>query len=204
MLKPKTMQSIQTVQPGQTVKSVQSVTEVFNTYRERLLNFIRKRVRLPEDSEDILQEVFYQFARVNSLAQPVEQTAAWLYHVARNKIINHQNKKSAFQFPVYYDDYTDEDEFVFQDIADVIFDTEITPETEYLRSLIFDEIQNVLAELPEEQREVFEMTEYSGFSVKETAEKTHAPVNTVLSRKHYAVLHLRKRLSGLYAELMGQ
>jgi RNA polymerase sigma factor (sigma-70 family) len=79
---------------------IQTVTEVFNTYRERLSNFIRKRVSLPEDSEDILQEVFYQFARVDSLAQPIEQTAAWLYRVARNTIINHYGKKGELQFPV--------------------------------------------------------------------------------------------------------
>ncbi|WP_041611091.1 RNA polymerase sigma factor [Treponema primitia] len=181
---------------------MQTVTEVFNTYRERLSRFIRKRVRIPEDSEDILQEVFYQFSRVNSLAQPVEQTAAWLYRVARNKIINHQNKKSAIQLPEYYDD--EDDEFVLQDIAALVFDTETTPETEYLRSFILDEINNALEELPNEQRDVFEMTEYLGLSVKEVAEQTHTPVNTVLSRKHYAVLHLRKRLAGLYADLMGK
>jgi RNA polymerase sigma factor (sigma-70 family) len=158
-------------------------------------------VRLPEDSEDILQEVFYHFARVNSMAEPVEQTAAWLYRVARNKIINHQNKKHAEQMPAYYDD--DEDEFVLQDIADIVFDTETTPETEYLRAAVLDEIEHAIAELPQEQRVVFEMTEYFGFSVKEATEKTHTPVNTVLSRKHYAVLHLRKRLAGLYADLMG-
>jgi RNA polymerase sigma factor (sigma-70 family) len=134
------------------------------------------------------------------MAQPVEQAAAWLYRTARNKIINHQNKKKSLQFPVYYDD--EDDEFVFQDIADVIFDIEVTPETEYLRSLILDEIQTVLEELPKEQWEVFEMTEYLGLSVKEAAEKTHTPVNTVLSRKHYAVVYLRKRLAGLYADLM--
>ncbi|AEF85672.1 sigma-24, ECF subfamily [Treponema primitia ZAS-2] len=139
---------------------------------------------------------------MNSLAQPVEQTAAWLYRVARNKIINHQNKKSAIQLPEYYDD--EDDEFVLQDIAALVFDTETTPETEYLRSFILDEINNALEELPNEQRDVFEMTEYLGLSVKEVAEQTHTPVNTVLSRKHYAVLHLRKRLAGLYADLMGK
>ncbi|AEF82819.1 RNA polymerase sigma factor [Leadbettera azotonutricia] len=181
----------------------QNITAVFNTYRERLTNFIRKRVSSLEDTEDILQDVFYQFTRMDSIENPVEQTAAWLYRVARNRIINHQNKKHDAEMPVYYDDDSDDDDFVFQDIADVVFDTEVTPETEYLRSMIYDEVKTALAELPQEQREVFELSEYSDYSVKEIAEKTHTPINTVLSRKHYAVLHLRKRLKELYADIMG-
>ena len=106
--------------------------------------------------------------------------------------------------PVEYDeDSGNEADFVFQDIADVVFDTEVTPETEYLRTMIYDEVKTALAELPTEQREVFELTEYFDYSVKEIAEKTNTPVNTVLSRKHYAVLHLRKRLKELYADIVG-
>jgi RNA polymerase sigma factor (sigma-70 family) len=180
----------------------QTAAQIFTAYRERLTNFIRKRVALLEDAEDITQEVFYQFAKMDSIACPVEQTTAWLYQVARNKIINHQSKKRDAELPVYYND--EDDEFVFQDIADVVFDTELTPETEYLRSMILDEVKTALTELPEEQRIVFEQTEFSGLSVKEVAEKTGVPVNTVLSRKHYAVLHLRKRLKYLYADLMGE
>jgi RNA polymerase sigma factor (sigma-70 family) len=180
----------------------QTAAQIFTVYRARLTNFIRKWVVSLEDAEDITQEVFYQFAKMDSLARPVEQTAAWLYRVARNKIINHQSKKRDAELPVYYDE--EDDEFVFQDIADVVFDTEQTPETEYLRSMILDEVKTALAELPEEQREVFELTEFSVFSVKEVAEKTGAPVSTVLSRKHYAVLHLRKRLKELYADIMGK
>ncbi|MDR2842610.1 MAG: RNA polymerase sigma factor [Spirochaetaceae bacterium] len=187
---------------GEDVKNIlpQNVNDVFNFYRERLTGFIKKRVRRLEDAEDILQEVFYQFSRVNSLAQPVEQTAAWLYRVARNMIINHRNKKSAVQFPVFYDD-DDDDEFVFQDIADLVFDKAATPETEFLRKIVLDEVQIALSELPKEQRAVFEMTEYFGLSVKEVAKQTNTALNTVLSRKHYAVLHLRKRLKTLYTDL---
>jgi RNA polymerase sigma factor (sigma-70 family) len=180
----------------------ESLAETFTVYRKRLTNFIRKRVPSMEDAEDILQDVFYQFTRMDKIENPVEQTAAWLYRVARNKIINHQNKKKDAEMPVYYDNENDDDDFVFQDIADVVFDTEVTPETEYLRSMIYDEVKTALAELPAEQREVFELTEYMDYSVKEIAEKTHTPVNTVLSRKHYAVIHLRKRLKELYADIM--
>ena len=109
-------------------------------------------------------------------------------------------KKKDEPFPVSYDE--DDDEYVFDEIADIIYGEETTPETETLRSLVFEEIQTALAGLPKEQREVFEMTELLDFSVKEVAEKTRTPVNTVLSRKHYAVKFLRKRLEELYSDVM--
>jgi RNA polymerase sigma factor (sigma-70 family) len=176
--------------------------EIFTEYRERIIKFIRKRVRLIEDAEDILQEVFYQYSRMDSLARPVEQTAAWLYRVARNKIINHQNKRKETALLEYYDE--DEEDYIFAEIADTLFGEEVTPETENLRVMLLEEIQTALAELPEEQRTVFELSEFEGFSVKEIAEKTGVPVNTMLSRKHYAVMHLRKRLKELYSDVMGK
>jgi RNA polymerase sigma factor (sigma-70 family) len=178
-----------------------SVAGVFKTHRERLLKFIRSRVSLPEDAEDILQDVFYQLSRMDNLAKPVEQTTAWLYRVAINKIIDHYKKKKDESLPVYYEE--DEDEYVFDEIADIVFNAEATPETEYLRTLIFEEIQTALEDLPEEQRGVFEQTEFLNIPAKEIAEKTGVPVNTVLSRKHYAVKFLRKRLKDLYADVMG-
>jgi RNA polymerase sigma factor (sigma-70 family) len=175
--------------------------EIFLSYRERVIKFIRKRVRLLEDAEDIMQEVFYQYARIDSLARPVELTAAWLYRVARNKIINHNKKKKDGPLPEYYDE--EEDDFLFNEIADIVYAQEATPETEYLRTLIFDEVRCAIDGLPKEQRDVFVLSEIDGCSVKEIAAKTGAPVNTVLSRKHYAVLFLRKRLAELYADIMG-
>jgi RNA polymerase sigma factor (sigma-70 family) len=174
--------------------------EMFSSLRQRLLRFIRSKVSLLEDAEDILQEIFYQFTRVNTLSNPVENAAAWLYRAARNRIIDNYKKKKDEPLPVLYSD--DEDEYILDEIEDIIY-AEKTPETEYLRSLIMEEIQNALSDLPEEQREVFVMTELFDFSVKETAEKTHAPVNTVLSRKHYAVKFLRGRLQELYCDVMG-
>jgi len=176
-----------------------SVAETFYKYREQLFNFIRSQVRLVEDAEDILQDVFYQFAKMDSLSKPVEQLSAWLYRVARNGIIDRSRKKKDAPLPAYYDE--DEDEYIFDEIADILYGTEATPETDLLRSLIIEEMQCALAELPEDQRIVFELTEIAGLSVKEAAEKTNTPVNTVLSRKHYAVKRLRSRLAELYADM---
>ncbi|MDR0302460.1 MAG: sigma-70 family RNA polymerase sigma factor, partial [Treponema sp.] len=172
-----------------------TVTQIFKDYQQRLLKFIRSRVSGIEDAEDILQDVFYQFARVDNMINPIENTAAWLYRAARNKIIDHHKKKKDEPLPATYDE--DTDDFIFDEITDIIYGEESTPEIELFRSLIFEEIQTALADLPKEQREVFEMTELLDFPVKEVAEKTNTPVNTVLSRKHYAVKHLRKRLEEL-------
>jgi RNA polymerase sigma factor (sigma-70 family) len=176
-----------------------SVAMVFTANRERLLKFIRSRVRFIEDAEDILQDVFYQFSRVESMAAPVEQAAAWLYRAARNKIIDHYRKKKDEPLPVYYDE---EDDYIFDEIADIVFGSEVTPEADYLRSMIFEEIETALNNLPEEQRLVFEQTEFGNVPVKKIAEETDTPVNTVLSRKHYAVKFLQKRLKELYADVM--
>jgi RNA polymerase sigma factor (sigma-70 family) len=178
-----------------------SAAQIFKDYQRRLLNFIRGRVNQIEDAEDILQDVFYQFNRVNNLINPIENISAWLFSAARNRIIDHHKKKKDESIPTLYDE--DDDEYIFEEIADIIYGKETTPETEMLRSLVFEEIQTALSDLPKEQREVFEMTELLGFSVKETAEKTNTPVNTVLSRKHYAVKYLRKRLEELYIDVMG-
>jgi len=173
--------------------------EVFLSFRQRLLNFINTRVSRIEDAEDILQEVFYQFTRVNNLINPIENISAWLYHAARNKIIDHYKKKKDEPLPSSYDEENDD---AFDEISDIIYGEETTPEIKMLRSLVFEEIQTALADLPKEQREVFELTELLDYSVKEAAEKTQTPVNTVLSRKHYAVKFLRKRLQELYDDVI--
>jgi len=178
-----------------------SAAETFTGYKQKLLNFIRSRVNQIEDAEDILQDVFYQFSRVDNLVNPIENTSAWLYRAAKNKIIDHYKKKKDESLPASYDE--DEDEYIIDEIADIIYGKETTPETEMFRSLVFEEIQTALADLPPEQREVFELTELNDYSVKEAAKKTNTPVNTVLSRKHYAVKFLRKRLEELYADVMG-
>ncbi|WP_254454471.1 RNA polymerase sigma factor [Flavobacterium sp. M31R6] len=179
----------------------QDVGTLVTTYKPRLNAFIRKRVSNKEDAEDILQDVFYQLAKVDTAMNPIEQVAAWLYRVARNMIINKQIKKHEEELPSYQnDDYDD----VLKDISEMLFSkqTSPSPETEYLRSLLWVELEDALSELPQEQREVFEKTELDGLSFKEISTETGISVNTLLSRKRYAVLHLRKRLSELYEEII--
>lgn len=158
-----------------------SVAEIFSDTSGRLLKFIRSRVSSFEDAEDILQDVYYKFIQADNMVKldPIENTSAWLYKVARNKIIDHRKKKKEESLSEYYDD--EDDEYVFEEVAD-LYEEDV------------EEIHSAIAELPKEQREVFEMTELMDFSVKEVSELTNTPLNTVLSRKHYAVKSLRKKL----------
>jgi RNA polymerase sigma factor (sigma-70 family) len=176
--------------------------QTFAEYSQRLLKFIRSRVSDLQDAEDILSEVFYNFTRVNDLANPVEQTAAWLYRAARNKIIDHYKKKKDVPFSLLANDDGDDDDI--SDIIDILAADENTPETETLRSFVWDAVKNALDELPRAQRDIFIQTEFEGLPVKEIAEKTGVPVNTLLSRKHYAVERLREKLREVYAGLMGE
>jgi RNA polymerase sigma factor (sigma-70 family) len=167
--------------------------------------FIRKRIRNRADTEDVLQDVFYQLAKtVNAAMQPIEHVAAWLYRVARNAVINHGTKKREEALPA--DRHDESGDEALRDFSDVLCGDETSPspspETEYLRALVWTELERALAELPPEQREVFELTEMEGLPLKEIARTTGVAVNTLLSRKHYAVVHLRRRLRALYRELI--
>jgi RNA polymerase sigma factor (sigma-70 family) len=178
-----------------------NVEELVKAYQPQLKSFIRKRVSSKEDAEDILQDVFYQLIKaVENTVDPIEQVTAWLYRVARNIIINKNQKKKEEELPAYsYDEEAD----ILNGLSDILFnDDSPTPETEYLRSLVWKELETALSELPPEQREAFELTETEGLPVKEVAHVTGVPVNTLLSRKHYAIKHLRKRLAGLYKDLL--
>jgi RNA polymerase sigma factor (sigma-70 family) len=187
---------------GTTTVPQRDVTQIVKEYQLRLKNFIRRRVSSGEDAEDILQEVFYQLAKMDSLSRPVENVAAWLYRVARNQIINHGMKKREESPPVWQSD--EDDDVVPQEFAEILFGSDVSPETEYLRSLVWDELDAALAVLPDEQRDVFEKTELSGMSMKEVAEEAGIPLNTALSRKRYAILYLRERLRDLYLEIIAE
>ena len=177
--------------------------KLIEEYQPQLKAFVNKHIDNVSDVDDVLQDVFYQFVHtVENTLNPIEHVSAWLYKVARNTIINRGKKKREEELPVYQGD--DGDENILNDFSDMLFNNETSPspEMEYLRSLVWVELENALSELPLEQREVFELTELDGIPVKEISITTGIPVNTLLSRKHYAVLHLRKRLSDLRDEIL--
>jgi RNA polymerase sigma factor (sigma-70 family) len=176
------------------------ITEIIRNYGNRLKGFIRKRVNSVEDTEDILQDVFYQLAEADLLAKPIEQISAWLYKVARNRITDFYRKKKPE--PMSDSLYDSEDDDIVTELSELLYDTGSTPETQYLQSLLWEELEKALNELPVEQRIVFELNELKGISFNEIAELTGVPVNTLISRKRYAVLHLRERLKTLYNELI--
>ncbi len=176
-----------------------NILQAIKLYGKNLLGFIRKRVKNDADAEDILQDVWYQFsALVNS--EPVEQTGAWLYRVAKNKIIDKHKKKSETLLDDMLVSNNDEDDDPF-DFKDILLTEESTPETEYLRNLFWEQLFIALDELPEEQKQVFIWQELDDMTFAEIAEKTGVNINTLVSRKRYAVLHLRDRLQQLYDEI---
>jgi RNA polymerase sigma factor (sigma-70 family) len=182
------------------VVQMANITDIVREYQNRLNGFIRKRVKRLEDAEDILQEVFFQLLEADRLMKPIDEMAAWLFTVARNRITDLYRKKKPELLPEFY---TDEDfERAGEELGELLVNNGETPETEYLRSLVWDEIASALSDLPPEQREVFELTEFEGLPFKEIAKLTGAQVNTLISRKRYAVLYLRERLSVLYDELI--
>lgn len=174
------------------------VIQAITAYGKSLLGFIRRRVKNDADAEDILQDVWYQFSAVIN-SEPIEQTGAWLYRVARNKILDKHKKKSE----MLLDDLisAEEDDDDSPDFKAILMTEATTPETEYLRNLFWEQLFFALDELPEEQRQVFIWHELDDKPFKEIAEHTGENVQTLVSRKRYAVVHLRKRLKQLYEEI---
>ncbi|MEO1052534.1 MAG: RNA polymerase sigma factor [Bacteroidota bacterium] len=168
--------------------------------RGKLLSFIRKRVSNTEDAEDILQDVFSQFVTGFEAIQSLEKATSWLFSVARNKIIDRYRVKGREPQKMDIDNRSDEDEGSLN-LSDIIPDFTNAPDEIYSRSLIGEMVDEALDELPDEQQEVFIMHEFENRSFKEISELTQTTVNTAISRKRYAVLHLRKRLKELYEEL---
>jgi RNA polymerase sigma factor (sigma-70 family) len=175
----------------------QRISEVVKREQSRLRNFIRRRVSDPGDAEDILQDVFYELVEANRLLMPIEHVTGWLFRVARNRITDLFRKKK----PMSFSDaaVADEDDELLQ-FEDLLPSPDAGPEALYLRSVLLDEFESALDELPQAQREAFIAHELEGRSFKEMAAATGVSVNTLLSRKRYAVLHLRERLQNVYDE----
>jgi RNA polymerase sigma factor (sigma-70 family) len=173
----------------------QQISEAIEREKPRLRNFIRKRVADQSDAEDILQEVFYELVEAYRMMKPVEQVTAWLFRVARNRITDlfrSRKREASAEQPAPSEDG---EEFQWEDLLP---SPDAGPEAAYVRSVLVEEMDAALDELPEEQREVFVAHEFLGYSFKELAEQTGISVNTLLSRKRYAVLHLRQRLQTIY------
>ena len=175
------------------------ITAVIAKERPRLRNFIRKRVLNESDVEDLLQEVFCELVEANRLLTPIDYMSAWLFRVARNRITDLFRKKK----PVNFTDaeVMGEDGELLR-FEDLLPSPDGGPEALYLRSVLLDEMELAIAELPDEQREVFVAHELEGRSFKELAAESGTSINTLLSRKRYAVLHLRERLQSIHDEFL--
>jgi len=180
----------------------QRISEVVKREQSRLRNFIRQRVPDPRDAEDILQDVFYKLVEANRLLMPIEHVTGWLFRVARNRIIDLFRKKRPESFSdtdvARNHDDVDDDLLRFEDLLP---SPDADPEALFARNVLLEELELAVDELPDEQREVFVAHELEGRSFKEMAAETGVSVNTLLSRKRYAVLHLRERLQNIYDEL---
>jgi RNA polymerase sigma factor (sigma-70 family) len=176
------------------------IENLFKTDRKKFLGFIRQRVRSQEEAEDILQDVFTNVLAASAHVQkPIENIASWVFTAVRNRIIDSYRKKRAETFsdiqnPSQMDDGS-------ESFENFIGDYSYTPDNDLMRKTIWESVQSGLGELPEEQREVFVKNEFEGISFREMSEETGVNINTLLARKRYAVLHLRKRLKDLYSSI---
>lgn len=175
-----------------------NITSVISRFGKRLLGFIRRRVGNEADAEDVLQDVWYQLTTTVD-TEPIEQIGSWLFTVARNKITDRYRKKRSSSLE---DMLGPEEEDGGLGFSDILLDNSNNPETAYLKTLFWQTLDEALQELPEEQRTVFVWNELADMPFKEIAELTGEKVNTLISRKRYAVLHLRERLQTLYNEIV--
>jgi RNA polymerase sigma factor (sigma-70 family) len=178
------------------------LTETIGREQGRLRNFIRRRVADEAEAEDILQDVFYELIEAYRLMKPIEQVGAWLYRVARNRIIDGFRKKKPEPLSAEKDPDAEDGDTLSLD--ELLPSPEAGPEAAYARSILLEELEAAVDELPEEQREVFLAHEFEGISFKEISAETGVSVNTLLSRKHHAVLHLRRRLHSIYEDFVNK
>jgi RNA polymerase sigma factor (sigma-70 family) len=176
----------------------QRISEAIVREQSRLRNFIRRRVADREDAEDVLQDVFYELVEAYRLMKPVEQVTAWLFRVARNRITDLFRRKRREALRSEPAAITENGETL--QLEDLLPSPDAGPEAAYAQSVLLEELDAALDELPEEQREVFVAHELMGYSFKELAAQTGVSVNTLLSRKHYAVVYLRERLQAIHDE----
>ena len=172
-----------------------TIANSFKEYRKRLFTFIRGKVRTDEDAEDIMQDVWYQLSNTSEI---INQVGAWLYRVARNKIIDRYRKHK----PESLDDYIYEDEDGDLGLKEIFLADSYNPEIEYLKNIFWEQLHEGLEELPAEQRDIFILNELEGRTFAEIAEETGENIKTLISRKGYAVKHLRNRLQTFYDEFM--
>ena len=174
-----------------------SITETVQQYGKRLFGFVRGKVKTTEEAEDILQDVWYQFSRLSNLDE-LENVSAWLYRVAQNRVTDNYRKKKTENL----EDYTyenDENEISFKEI--LLLDENASPELALFKEEFWSKLMQALDELPENQKEVFLLNEIEDFTLQEIADQKGENLKTIISRKGYAVKHLRKRLQHLYNEL---
>lgn len=176
------------------------IAETIERERGRLRNFIRKRVPNRQDAEDVLQDVFFELVEAYRLVKPIEEVGAWLFRVARNRITDRFRKRKPGSSSVAPSNPDYQEDGDAGSLEDLLPSPDAGPEAAYARGVLLDELDAALEELPEEQRFVFVAHELEGRSFRELALETGVSVNTLLSRKHYAVLHLRRRLQNIYDE----
>src|ERR1700682_813858 len=185
-----------------TASQNEQLSEAIGRERRRLRNFIRKRVADDEEAEDILQDVFYELIEAYRLMKPIEQVSAWLFRVARNRIIDLFRKKKSVSITASAT--LDPESGEAPALEELLPSPDAGPEAVYARSVLLEQLDAALDELPEEQREVFIAHEIEGRSFKQLSAETGVSINTLLSRKHYAVLHLRERLQSIYKEFLNE
>jgi len=182
-----------------TMEQDRQISEVIAEEQPRLRSFIRRRVPNQADAEDLLQEVFFELVQAKRLLQPIDYVTGWLFRVARNRITDFFRKKRPETFS---DAAVETDEGELLGIEELLPSPDAGPEADYIRGVLLDELKTALAELPSEQREIFLAHEMEGRSFKDPSAETGVSVNTLLSRKRYAVLHLRERLQGIHDAFM--
>ena len=182
--------------------AMQTTEQTFIRERARLLGFIRNRVSSTEEAEDILQDVFYQFVAGFDTIESLDRVTSWLFSVARNKIIDRYRRDAARPQRTDLGSMTSSEEDGPLSLQDILPDLGNTPEDAYIRDIIWEAIMDALDELPVDQRQIFIQNEIEEKGFREISEETGVSINTLLSRKRYAILALRKKLQRLYDEVL--